>query len=90
MADIATALLIHWRMWRGPLPRPHPFVDYLHSNSANRHILGCEDPWVGPMIAIFELGWDFCTMHLIAKFHYPTFNRLEVTLLTNKHKQTDK
>jgi len=29
-------------------------------------------------------------MHLIAKFHYPTFNRLEVTLLTNKHKQTDK
>jgi len=23
----------------------------------------------------FELGRDFCTMHLIAKFHHPTFNR---------------
>jgi len=35
----------------------------------------------------FELGRDFCTMHLTAKLHQPTFNRLEVIVLTNK--QTD-
>ena len=33
----------------------------------------------------FELGRDFCTMHLTTKFHYP--NRSEVIVLTNK--QTD-
>jgi len=39
----------------------------------------------------FELGRDFCTVHLIAKFHRPTFNRSEVIVLTNKQKnrQTD-
>ena len=26
----------------------------------------------------FELGRDFCTMHLIAKFHYPMFDCSEV------------
>ena len=30
---------------------------------------------LGPMTPIFELGRDFCTMHLTAKFHHPTFNR---------------
>ena len=35
----------------------------------------------------FELGRDFCTVHLSAKFHHPTFNRSEVIVLTNK--QTD-
>jgi len=39
--------------WRGPLPRlrrPHPFVDFfLRSDLANRHILGCGDPGVGPI-----------------------------------------
>jgi len=38
----------------------------------------------------FELGWDFCTVHLTAKFHHPTFNCSEVIMLTNKQtgKQT--
>jgi len=66
------------------LPCPHPFVDFLNDFSANCHILGCRDPRVRPMTPKFELGRDFCTMHLTAKFHHPTFNRLEVTLWTNK------
>jgi len=40
----------------------------------------------------FELGRDFSTMHLTAKFHHPTFNRSKVIVLTtNKltNKQTD-
>jgi len=38
----------------------------------------------------FKLGRNFCTTHLTAKFHHPTFNRLEVIVLTNKltNKQT--
>ena len=38
----------------------------------------------------FKLGRDFCTMHLTAKFHHPTFNRSEVIVLTNNltNKQT--
>ena len=32
----------------------------------------------------FEHRQDFCTMHLSAKFHHPTFNRSEVIMLTNK------
>jgi len=45
--------ITYWRMWwRGPLPhllRPHSFVDFFANDSANRHILGCGDPGVGPM-----------------------------------------
>jgi len=39
----------------------------------------------------FELGLDFCTMHLTAKFHHPMLNCSEVIVQTNKHtdKQTD-
>jgi len=39
----------------------------------------------------FELGRDFCTMHLTAKFHHCTFNCSEVIVRTNKltDKQTD-
>jgi len=39
----------------------------------------------------FELGRDFCTMYLTAKFDGPTFSRSEVITWTNKHtdKQTD-
>jgi len=36
----------------------------------------------------FKFGQYFCTMHPSTKFHHPTFNRLEVIVLTNK--QTDK
>jgi len=32
----------------------------------------------------FELGRDFCTLHLTAKFHRSKFNRSEVIVLTNK------
>jgi len=65
---------------------------FLRSDSANRHILGCGDPGMGPMTPKFELGRDFCTMHLTAKFHHPTFSRSELSCwqtdkLTNK--QTD-
>ena len=31
----------------------------------------------------FELGRDFCTMHLTAKFHHPTFSWSEVIVQTN-------
>jgi len=32
----------------------------------------------------FKLGRDFCTMHLTAKFHHPTFSRSKVSVRTNK------
>jgi len=35
-----------------------------------------------------KLGRDVCTVHLIAKFHHHTFNRLEVIVLIDK--QTEK
>jgi len=31
----------------------------------------------------FKIGQDFCTMHLAAKFHHPTFNSSEIIMLTN-------
>jgi len=43
-------------------------------------------PEAGPMTPKFELGQDFCTMHLTAKFHHHTLNRLEVFCVD---KQTD-
>jgi len=47
--------------------------------------------WPWPLILTFELGRDFCTVHLTAKFHHPIFNRSEVIMLTNKQTnwQTD-
>jgi len=32
----------------------------------------------------YELRRDFCTVHLTAKFHHPTFNRSEVIVRTNR------
>ena len=48
--------------------------------------------WPWPLTLTFELGRDFCTVYLTAKFHHLTFNRSEVIVRTNKHtdKQTDK
>jgi len=87
LADDTTALLIYWRMWWcGPLPRvlcPHAFVDFF-AYSANRHILGCGEPRGGAYDPKFELRRDFCTVHLMAKFHHPTFNCSEVIVLTDK------
>jgi len=79
--------------WRGPLPRlqrPHQSVDVLRSDSANRHILECGTQRWG-CDPKFELGREFCTMHLTAKFHHPTFNRSEIIVSTNEqtNKQTD-
>jgi len=63
------------------------FLFCVVSDSANRDIFEVWGPGVGPMTPKFELGRDFCTMHLTAKFRRPTFNRSEVIVLTNK--QTD-
>jgi len=57
---------------------------FLRSDSSNRHILECGYPGVGPVAPKFELGRDYCTLHLTAKFYRPTFNRLEVIVFTNK------
>jgi len=32
----------------------------------------------------FELGRDYCTMHLPTKLHHPTFNRSKVIVSTNE------
>ena len=42
-----------------------------------------------PLTLTFEFGRDFCTMHLTAKFHRPTFNRSEVIVLTKNFKLTN-
>jgi len=44
--------------------------------------------WPWPLTPKFELGRHFCTVHLTAKFHRPTFNTSEVIVLTNR--QTNK
>jgi len=36
------------------------------------------------MTLTFELGRDFCTVHLTTKFDRPMFNRSEVIVRTNK------
>ena len=65
------------------LPRPHPFVDFWAVTQQTATFWGVGTPKL-------ELGRDLCTMHLIAKFHRRTLNRLEVIVLTNKlaNKQT--
>jgi len=89
LADDTTALLIYWRMWwRGTLPRQYPLVDFLRSDSAKRHILGCGGPRGGAYVPKwppkFELGRDFYAVHLSAKFRHPTFNRSKAIVLTSK------
>jgi len=37
-----------------------------------------------PLTLTYKLGRHFCTMHLTAKFHRPTFYRSEVIVRTNK------
>jgi len=79
-----TYLLTDVVAWTTATPATPPSICwFLSSDSANRHILGGGDPKL-------ELGRDLCTMHLIAKFHRCTLNRLEVIMLTNKlaNKQT--
>ena len=61
----------NWRP-RGPRPKTmlHFFVFYPW--------------WPWPLTHKFELGLDFCTVHLTTKFHYPTFNHSQVIVLRNK------
>jgi len=40
--------------------------------------------WRWPLTLTFKFGRDFCTLHLTAKFHHPTFNRSEVIVLTKQ------
>jgi len=47
--------------------------------------MGCGDPGVRPMTPKFEIGRDFCTVHLATMFYHLMFNRLEVILFTNKY-----
>jgi len=41
-------------------------------------------PWPFTFDPQIEIGWDFCTMRLTAKFHCPAFNRSEVIVFTYK------
>jgi len=45
---------------------------------------------LGPLTLTFELGRDFCILHVSSEFPHPTFCRSEVIVLTNKltNKQT--
>jgi len=45
--------------------------------SAKRHIFGGCALRRGAMTPKFELGRDFCSVHLAPKFHHPRFTRLE-------------
>jgi len=63
---------------------PTSLYSPLRNDSAKCHILGSGDPWMGPMAPKFKLGRDFCTMHLAAKFHHPTFNHSKAIMLTSK------
>jgi len=52
---------------------------------------GCWDPGVGPMTPKFELGRDFCRLHLTPKFRHPKFNRLQSYRVDKQtHKLTNK
>jgi len=44
--------------------------------------------WPWPLTLTFDVGQDFCTVHLTAKFRHPVINRSEIIVLTNK--ETDK
>jgi len=56
--------------------------------SPTPHFWGCALRTQGTMTPKFELGRDFCTVHLSPKVHH----RSEIIVLTNKHrnKQTNK
>ena len=44
----------------------------------------CEVHTQGTMTPTLELRQDFCTMHLLLKFHHPMFTCSEAVMLTNK------
>ena len=77
---------------RGPLPKKNmPHEDRVPDNDSRRKcrtfrffIPGDLDLW--PLTLTLEIGRDFCTLHLTAKFHVSSYilNRSEVIVLTNK------
>ena len=73
---------------------PHSFIYILHHASwlsKKPHFRGLRTTAVG-YDPKFELGRDFCMMHLPPKFHHPVFTGSEVIMLTNKptQKQTNR
>jgi len=65
---------------------PHGFVYILHHASwlgKTPHFGGCA-PQRWAKTPKFELGQDFCTMHLPSKFHHPMLTCSEVIVLTHK------
>jgi len=46
------------------------------------------DLW--PLTLTYEIGRDFCTIHLTAKFHRPMFNLWELRADKQTNKQTDR
>jgi len=63
---------------RGPRPRGRLPNKMQHSF----FYPGDFDLW--HMTLAFELGQDFCRLHVTAKFHHSMFNRSEVIVLTNR------
>jgi len=59
----------------------------LLNDSEKRHISGCGEPGVGPMIPNSNSGDIFVQCTLAAKFHHPMFNASEVIVMTNKQKR---
>jgi len=68
----------------------HSVTHHILRNDSAKHYFGVWGPRVGPVTPKFELGRDFCTVHLATMFHHPIINHSEVILLTNNHtlKQT--
>jgi len=55
---------------------------------AQRHIFGGRDAHAGAMTPTFELGRDFCTVHLTPKFHHLMFTVRKLSCWqTNKQTQ---
>jgi len=82
-----SSLLIYWcTLWYTDTTTSLCLL--LCNDSAKCHIIWCGEPGVETMTAEFKLGRDFCTEHLGAKFHHPTFNHLQVIVLKNR--QTNK
>ena len=65
-----------------------PALIFSTSYVAQRHIFGGARP--GAMTPKFELGRDFCTMHLPPKLHHSVFTRSEVIVLTNRQTKTNR
>jgi len=79
---------MRWFSHRHRSGRWHNCITYLSAlrtaPKQNATLFRSYPQWPWPLNLIFKLWWNFCTMHLITKFHHPTFNHSEVTVLTNR------